>query len=234
MFLTKKLGTFVPEANLRTNSEPQSEPSRDLSALSAQRTVSLHRPPDGYELATAVAANQPQRVIPTLRFAEFPDFLFPKIKALSADEVARDLLSFTRKQGVDRSWLADFVALGLELGNINEVNCVYENDIMDKILSHPEKYRTLSDLLEETGKHSDELTSTLTFGQKLKYGGRLKRFGAYLEQEQAFFDALTLRLASLLQIPAGQAAVGVFAFFFREDLLDSHIGAALNAYVAKL
>jgi hypothetical protein len=156
--------------------------------------------------------------------------LLPKLP----EETAEILLNFTLEHKIDKTWLYQTLSQGIELGRTPELSCVFDSEAMQDILSHPERYGKIKDLLDAMGARQDDLVSCLTFWQKLKYGPKLQTLSDELKKEEAFFDALAARYAQCAEIPIGNALTTITSFLLRPDSMDADAKKTFELFMEKL
>lgn len=228
-----------------------------VSALFGSAPVSrLYFPPEvtSYVRTDAVATPAPVANLDEYRLASSaPDFLRPTatfkpslIQLLgpsplhklllpkSPEETAEILLQFTLENKIDKTWLYNVLSGGVELGRTPDLKCVFDSAAMQDILTHPERYGKIKDLLDAMNARESDLIGCLTFWQKLKYGPKLKELAADLEKEETFFDAMAARYAQCAVIPVGNALTRITSYLLNPDNLDQDTQKTFELFMEKL
>lgn len=191
---------------------------------------------DDYRLASSSPHFLSQTAItkPSLLQLFGPSPLHKLLLPKSPEETAEILLNFTLEHKIDKTWLYQTLSQGIELGRTPELSCVFDSEAMQDILSHPEHYNKIKDLLDAMNARESDLISCLTFWQKLKYGPKLQNLASDLEKEETFFDALAARYAQCAVIPIGNALTTITSFLFRPDSMDPEARRTFELFIEKL
>lgn len=203
------------------------------SATAAPASTVSH---DGYRLASSSPhfLRQTATTKPSLLQLFGPSPTHKLLLPKSPEETAEILLNFTLEHKIDKTWLYQTLSQGIELGRTPELSCVFDSEAMQDILSHPERYGKIKDLLDAMSARESDLIGCLTFWQKLKYGPKLQSLSDELKKEEAFFDALAARYAQCAVIPIGNALTTITSFLFRPDSMDLDARRTFELFIEKL
>lgn len=121
-----------------------------------------------------------------------------------------------------------------KMSDLPDLQSVFQNNTLKNIFLNHQSYKSLQDLLNNIYRNKNRLISSLSFGQKLKYGMRVKNLFSDLERLVPFLDQLLLVYSRHLNLSLSESISHLASYFFRRDLLPQENIQIFHDYLSQI